>query len=70
MVCEKPCTTTQAQTKELYDLAKKQGLFFMEAEKMLFLPAVLAAKENCDLPVFVSNAYGSDMRLMTLRKSE
>ena len=27
--------------------------------------ALLAAKENCDLPVFVSNAYGSDMRLMT-----
>ena len=27
--------------------------------------ALLAAKENCDLPVFVSNAYGSDSRLMT-----
>ncbi len=27
--------------------------------------ALLAAKENCDLPVFVSNAYGSDCRLMT-----
>lgn len=27
--------------------------------------ALLAAKENCDLPVFVSNAYGSDLRLMT-----
>ncbi len=27
--------------------------------------ALLAAKENCDLPVFVSNAYGSDGRLMT-----
>ena len=27
--------------------------------------ALLAAKESCDLPVFVSNAYGSDMRLMT-----
>ncbi len=27
--------------------------------------ALLAAKENSDLPVFVSNAYGSDMRLMT-----
>ena len=46
VVCEKPCTTTQAQTKELYDLAKQQGLFFMEAQKMLFLPAVLAAKEH------------------------
>ncbi len=27
--------------------------------------ALLAAKESCDLPVFVSNAYGSDGRLMT-----
>ncbi len=27
--------------------------------------AVLAAKENCELPVFVSNAYGADGKLMT-----
>ncbi len=27
--------------------------------------AVLAAKENCDLPVFVTNAYGADGKLMT-----
>ncbi len=27
--------------------------------------ALLAVKENCDLPVFVSNAYGSDGKLMT-----
>jgi len=27
--------------------------------------ALLAAKENCDLPVFVSNAYGEDQKLMT-----
>ena len=46
VICEKPCTTTEAQTKELYALARKQGLFFMEAQKMLFLPAVLAAKER------------------------
>ncbi len=26
--------------------------------------AVLAAKENCDLPIFVSNAYGADGKLM------
>lgn len=46
VICEKPCTTSAAQTEELYALAKKQGLFFMEAQKMLFLPAVLAAKER------------------------
>lgn len=27
--------------------------------------ALLAAKENCDLPVFVSNAYSEDAKLMT-----
>lgn len=48
VVCEKPCTTTEVQTRELYALARKQGLFFMEAQKMLFLPAVLAAKERLD----------------------
>ena len=38
VICEKPCTTTVAQTKELYALARQKGLFFMEAQKMLFLP--------------------------------
>lgn len=46
VICEKPCTTTQEHTKELYALARERGLFFMEAQKMLFLPAVLAAKEH------------------------
>ena len=46
VICEKPCTTTQAQTKELYALAREKGLFFMEAQKMLFLPAILEAKER------------------------
>ncbi len=27
--------------------------------------AVIAAKENCDLPIFVSNAFGEDGKLMT-----
>ena len=46
VVCEKPCTTSEAQTRELYALARERGLFFMEAQKMLFLPAVLAVKER------------------------
>ena len=48
VICEKPCTTTAEQTAELYDLAEKQGLFFMEAQKMLFLPAVLEAKKRLE----------------------
>lgn len=45
VICEKPCTTTEAQTRELFALAKERKLFLMEAQKMLFLPAVLAVKE-------------------------
>lgn len=48
VICEKPCTTTAAQTRELFALAKEKGLFLMEAEKMLFLPAVLEAKKRID----------------------
>ena len=36
VICEKPCTTTEAQTRELFALAKEKGLFLMEAQKMLF----------------------------------
>ena len=46
VICEKPCTTSAKDTKALYDLAKERGLFFMEAQKMLFLPAVLAVKQR------------------------
>ena len=46
VICEKPCTTTAAQTRELYQLARQKGLFFMEAEKMLFLPAVLELRKR------------------------
>lgn len=46
VICEKPCTTTEAQTKQLYALARERGLFFMEAQKMLFLPAVLAVRRR------------------------
>ena len=48
VICEKPCTTTEKQTRELFALAKEKGLFLMEAQKMLFLPAVLAVKEAID----------------------
>ena len=48
VLCEKPCTTTSAQTKELFSLAKEKGLFLMEAEKMLFLPAILEVKKRMD----------------------
>ena len=47
-VCEKPCTTCETHTRELFALAREKGVFFMEAEKMLFLPAVLELKQRID----------------------
>ena len=40
VICEKPCTTSSAQTEELFALAREKGRFFMEAEKMLLLPTL------------------------------
>lgn len=40
VICEKPCTVTESQTRELFELAKNKGVFLMEAQKMLFLPAI------------------------------
>lgn len=46
VVCEKPCTTAAVHTRELFALAREKGLFFMEAEKMLFLPAIVEVKKK------------------------
>lgn len=46
VICEKPCTTTAAQTRKLFSLAREKGLFLMEAEKMLFLPAILEVQRR------------------------
>ncbi len=50
-------------------LAVKCGADLIMVETMNDLyetkAAVIAAKENCDLPVFVSNAFGEDGKLMT-----
>ena len=48
VVCEKPCTTRESHTRELFRLAREKGLFFMEAEKMLFLPAILELKRGIE----------------------
>ena len=48
VICEKPCTTSAAHPKALFALARERGLFFMEAQKMLFLPAILEAKRRID----------------------
>lgn len=48
VVCEKPCTTSAANTRELFSLAREKGVFLMEAEKMLFLPAILEVKKRIE----------------------
>ncbi len=48
VVCEKPCTTSERDTRALTELAEERGLFLMEADKMLFLPAVRAVKERIE----------------------
>lgn len=48
VVCEKPCTICEENTRELYALAKEKGLFFMEAQKMLFLPTIREVKRLID----------------------
>lgn len=48
VVCEKPCTTSAENTRELFALAREKGLFLMEAEKMLFLPTVLEVKRRIE----------------------
>ena len=51
VVCEKPCTTSAAQTQSLFALAKEKGLFFMEAEKMLLLPTIHEVRRLIDTGV-------------------
>ncbi len=51
VICEKPCTTSAEQTRELFALAREKGRFFMEAEKMLFLPAVLELRRRIEAGV-------------------
>ena len=46
VICEKPMTTSEEATRELFALAREKGCFLMEAEKMLFLPAILTVRDR------------------------
>ena len=48
VICEKPCTTQPEHTRALFRLAREKGLFFMEAEKMLFLPTLLEVRRRIE----------------------
>jgi len=45
VVMEKPFVLTENQAKELFDLAKQQNCFLMEAQKSVFLPTTQKVKE-------------------------
>lgn len=60
VICEKPCTTTSAHTAELFALAKEKGLFFMEAEKMLFLPAIETLQKRIE-EGFLGDVYMAEL---------
>lgn len=41
VLCEKPLTTSSAQTRELFEIAQEKNLFFMEALWTRFMPSIL-----------------------------
>ena len=63
VVCEKPCTTAAVHTRELFALAREKNLFFMEAEKMLFLPAIMEVKKK------IAEGYLGDIYMAELSHS-
>lgn len=54
VLCEKPFTLNASESHELFTLARKKGLFIMEAQKVLFLPVIQRLKE-----LILSGALGS-----------
>jgi len=48
VICEKPMVKDEVQVRQLFAKARECGCFLMEAQKMLFLPAVLKLKKAID----------------------
>ena len=46
VLCEKPCTLRPEESRELFALARQKGRFFMEAEKVVFLPVMQELKRR------------------------
>ena len=40
VLCEKPFVTSEEEVHQLFALAREKGLFLMEAQKAVFLPAI------------------------------
>ncbi len=63
VVCEKPFTLHAEQAKQLFNLAKANNCFIMEAQKVVFLPLMQAIKE-----IIATNKLGK-IHLMDLTSS-
>ncbi|MCI8417156.1 MAG: Gfo/Idh/MocA family oxidoreductase [Lachnospiraceae bacterium] len=46
VLCEKPFTLSPEESRELFALARRQGRFLMEAEKIVFLPVMREIKDR------------------------
>lgn len=46
VLCEKPCTLSPEESRELFALAREKKRFFMEAEKVVFLPVMQELKRR------------------------
>lgn len=57
VIVEKPFTLTYLQGKELFELAKRQECFLMEAQKSVFLPVTQKVKELIDKQVIGTIHY-------------
>lgn len=58
VLCEKPLTTKSRESKLLFELARKQNLFFMEALWTLFMPSVAFVQSLME-----SQEYGALQRI-------
>ena len=46
VLCEKPFTLSETESRELFALAREKGRFIMEAEKVVFLPVMQEIKSR------------------------
>lgn len=46
VICEKPMVATEEEIVKMFDYAKQQGCFLMEAEKTFFSPLLLAIRDK------------------------
>lgn len=71
VLCEKPVAVNARQARKLHEVAKKKGLFFMEAVWTRFFPLSVTVRELIQkgaigdvLRVYVNNSTGTDVETL------